>query len=59
MPWRIYEKEKHYRRTYWKHIKLNFGQIKVWLLREETAEDIEFEKEINPNWKQVVANMIR
>ena len=59
MPWWIYEKKKHYRRTYWKHIKLNFGQIRLWILKQETQEDIDFEREINPNWKQVFKNMIR
>ena len=59
MPWLIYENIKHYRRTYWKHIKLNFGQIKIWLLKQETQEDIDFEKEINPTWKKVFTNMIR
>jgi hypothetical protein len=59
MPWQIYEKKKHYRRSYWKHIKLNFEQIKIWLLKQETQEDAEFEREINPTWKQVIKNMIR
>jgi len=59
MPWWIYENKKHYRRTYWKHIKLNLSQIKVWLLRKETQEDIEFEKQINSSWGKVVSNMIR
>ena len=43
VPWWIYEKKKHYRRTYWRHIKLNFGDAKTWLLRRETQEDIDFE----------------
>ena len=59
MPWWTYENKKHYRRTYWKHLKLNFGQIKVWLLKQETQEDIDFEEEVNPNWKKVLANMLR
>jgi len=58
MPWWIYEKKKHYRKTYWKHIKLNFAQIKTWLLREETQEDMDFEKEVNPTWKKVISNLI-
>ena len=59
VPWWIYEKKKHYRRTYWKHLKLNFGQIKTWLLKQETQEDIDFEKEVNPTWKKVISNMIK
>ena len=59
LPWWIYEKKKHYRRTYWKHIKLNFGDARAWLLRRETQEDIDFEEEINPTWKKVISNLIR
>jgi hypothetical protein len=58
MPWWIYENKKHYRRTYWKHLKLNFSQIKVWLLKQETQEDIDFEEEINPTWKKVLSNIL-
>ena len=39
--------------------QLNFAQIKTWLLREETQEDIDFEKEVNPTWKKVTLNMLR
>ena len=59
VPWWVYEKEKHYERTCWKHIKLNFGQIKAWLLKQETQEDIDFENEVNPSWKKVFSNMVR
>ena len=59
MPWWIYEKKKHYTGTYWRHIKLNFGQIKIWLLKQETQEDIDFEKQTNPTWKKVISNMTR
>ena len=59
LPWWIYENKKHYRRTYCKHIKLNFSQIKVWILSQETQEDIDFEREINPSWKKVFSNMFR
>ena len=58
MPWWTYEKKKHYRRTYWKHLKLNFSHIKVWLLKQETQEDIDFEEEINPTWKKVLSNIL-
>jgi hypothetical protein len=59
LPWWIYENKKHYRRTYCKHIKLNFEQIKIWLLKNETQEDVDFEREVNSSWKKVFSNMIR
>ena len=59
MPWWIYEKKKHYDTHYLKHIKLNLSQIKVWLLKQETQEDIDFERETNTNWKKVLSNIIR
>lgn len=59
MPWWIYEKKKHYDTHYLKHIKLNLSQIKVWLLKQETQEDLDFEKETNTNWKKVLSNTIR
>ena len=40
-------------------MKLNFAQIKTWLLREETQEDIDFEKEVNPTWKKVISNLTK
>ena len=59
LPWWIYEKNKHYDSTYFRHIKLNFEQIKVLLLKQETNEDLDFEKEVNSSWKKVFSNMIR
>ena len=59
VPWWVYEKKKHYKSTYFKHIKLNFEQLKVWLLKQATEEDIEFEQQINPSWKRIFSNMIR
>ena len=59
VPWWIYEKKKHYGTNYLKHMKLNLTQIKVWLLKQETQEDIEFEKEVNPTWEKVYSNMLR
>ena len=58
-PWWIYEKKKHYERTYWKHLKLNWEQAMIWLTGKETEDDIEFEKEINPDWMTVLGNMVR
>lgn len=59
MPWWIYEKKKHYATNYLKHMKLNLSQIKVWLLKQETQEDLDFEIETNTNWKKVLSNTIR
>lgn len=59
VPWWVYEKEKHYERTYWKHLKLNWKQAMIWLTGKETEDDIEFEKEINPDWMTVLRNIIR
>ena len=59
MPWWIYEKKKHYDTNYLKHMKLNLSQIKVWLLKQETQEDLDFERETNTNWKKVFLNTIR
>ena len=58
-PWWIYEKKKHYRRGYWLHLKLNLETAVLWMLFKEEPSWIEFEKEINPTWKQVIKNIIR
>ena len=31
----------------------------IWLTGKETEDDIEFEKEINPDWMTVLGNMVR
>ena len=58
MPWRLYEKKKHYRRGYWKHLKLNWGTVWMWLTKRKVGKSyVEFENQINPSWKQVFKNM--
>jgi len=58
MPWRLYEKEKHYRRGYWKHLKLNWGTVWMWLTQRNVGKNfVEFENQINPSWKHVFKNM--
>jgi hypothetical protein len=59
VPWWVYEKKKHYERSYWKHLKLNLETAVGWILFKEKSSWIDFEKEINPSWKQVFSNMIR
>jgi hypothetical protein len=58
MPWRLYEKKKHYRRGYWKHLKLNWGTVWMWLTQRTVGKSfVDFENQINPSWKQVFKNM--
>jgi hypothetical protein len=58
MPWRLYEKKKHYRRGYWRHLKLNWGTVWMWLTKRKVGKSyVEFENQINPSWKQVFKNM--
>ena len=58
MPWRLYEKKKHYRRSYLLHLKLNWGMVWVWLTSWKVdTDEIEFEQEVNPNWLSVFKNM--
>lgn len=59
IPWWMYEKKKHYRRSYLLHLKLNLETALGWLLFREKPSWIEFEKEINPTWKKVISNIIR
>jgi len=59
VPWWIYQKKCHYGRGYWNHLKLNFQQIKIWITDKYTKEDIDFEKEVNPSWSNVMRNMCR
>lgn len=56
--WRLYEKKKHYRRGYWKHLQLNWGSAWTWLTSWQVdVEELEFEQEINPNWETTFKNM--
>jgi hypothetical protein len=58
IPWQIYESKKHYQYNYWSHLKLNWGMVWVWLTNWELdIEEIDFEQEVNPNWKVVFKNM--
>ena len=58
MPYRVYEKKKHYRRGYWKHLKLNWGTVWMWLTHKKvTRSFVDFEKETNTSWKRVFINM--
>jgi hypothetical protein len=58
MPWRLYEKKKHYRRGYWKHLKLNWATVWMWLVKRNVGKNfVEFENQINPSWKHVFKNM--
>ena len=59
VPWWIYEKKKHYERSYLLHLKLNLETAWGWAFFKEKPSWIEFEKEINPTWKQVIKNMTR
>jgi len=58
MPWRLYETKKHYRRSYFLHLKLNWRMPWVWLtsLKVDT-EEIEFEQEVNPSWLYLFNSM--
>ena len=58
MPWRLYEKKKHYRRGYWKHLKMNWGTVWMWLVKRKIGKSfVEFENQINSSWVQVFKNM--
>jgi len=58
MPWRLYEKKKHYRRGYWKHLKLNWGTVWMWTAKRNIGKSyVDFENQINPSWVQVLKNM--
>jgi hypothetical protein len=58
MPWGLYEKKKHYRRSYLLHLKLNWGMVLVWLTsRKVDTDEIEFEQEVNPSWQCVFNSM--
>ena len=58
MPYRVYEKKKHYRRGYWKHLKLNWGTVWMWLTHKKVTQSyVDFEKQTNTSWKRVFINM--
>ena len=58
MPYRVYEKKKHYRRGYWKHLKLNWGTVWMWLTHRKIGKSyVDFENDTNPSWKRVFKNM--
>jgi hypothetical protein len=49
-PWQFYEDECHYKEWgYWYHLLMNIGYALKWLLFLETAEDVQFEKDVNKN----------
>lgn len=47
LPWRAYEREKHYDKGYFGHAGMNIAYAWRWLRRRETDEDIEFEQRVN------------
>ncbi len=47
LPWRMYEKEKHYSTGYWQHLVVNIKYAWRWLSFREDESDIQFEKDIN------------
>lgn len=58
MPWRLYEKKKHYCSSYLRHLKLNWSSAYMWLTTLKIdAEELEFEQEFNPNWEIVFKSM--
>ena len=58
MPWRLYETKKHYRRSYFLHLKLNWGSAYAWLTNYKVdKEDVDFEREVNPSWSYVFNSM--
>ena len=58
MPWRLYEKKKHYCSSYSRHLKLNWGSAYMWLTTLKIdAEEFEFEQEVNSSWETVFNSM--
>lgn len=47
LPSRLYEPQRHYSCSYWVHLRMNLAYAWVWLTFQETAQDIEFERQIN------------
>jgi hypothetical protein len=55
IPWQLYERQCHYEdMTYFEHLKMNLGQVWVWLSFSETKEDREFERKLNSSWQYVL-----
>lgn len=58
LPCRVYEKTCHYRRGYWRHLKLNWGTVWMWLTYRKVRKSfVDFENETNSSWIQVFKNM--
>jgi hypothetical protein len=60
MPWRLYEKQCHYAgMSYLSHLWMNVEHAFTWTFRLEmiTQEDVDFEKEVNPSWKDTFKTM--
>jgi hypothetical protein len=55
----VYERECHYGRGYWKHLKLNLGMIWLWLTFSEEPEDRVFESHVNKSWTFVANKLVR
>jgi hypothetical protein len=59
MPYWVYERHCHYRRGYWKHLKLNLETAMLWILFREKPSWHQFERDVNPSWRRVLLNMWR
>jgi hypothetical protein len=59
LPSCIYEKECHYERGYWRHLKLNIRQVWFWASFQETGEDLAFEGRVNASWLFICGKMLR
>lgn len=50
LPWWCYERTCHYEgMTYGEHLRLNLRYAARWLLRQETEDDRDFERDTNNN----------
>ena len=47
LPYWCYEKEKHYKCSYWRHLLINLRYAFRWAAFIEFESDTEFEKQIN------------
>jgi hypothetical protein len=57
LPWWMYEREKHYKGSYWSHLWLNIKYAWRWIIFREFESDIEFEKQINMNTETIVKDL--
>lgn len=48
LPWWMYEREKHYRGSYGRHLLINLKYAFRWATFRELDSDIEFELTVNP-----------